>query len=420
MSRKRSVLLNKSSFKSTVRLPGSKSESNRALMIAAYGGFKLRAKGLSTAADTYLLMQNLEQIHFSIESSVPLVVDCENAGTVLRFLTTYLAGLPGNWMLTGSYRMKNRPLATLVEALNALGASVRHTEQQGYPPLMIKGSDLIGGKMRIDMSKSSQFASSLLLAAPHWRNGLEMKLTGSINSMPYLEMTLDMMQYYGAEFSHQGHNIVVYPKPYTDRVFQVSRDWSSASYWYELVALSDNSEILLRDLRIDSMQGDRVLVKLFSSLGVDSHQTAEGIQIAKSRPPQSEMEFDFSDCPDLMPALAASCAGLGVHATFSGLSNLKYKESDRTSVMERELMKLGCVFHAVNEDVYKLIPAESIPKSIPVFDTYGDHRIAMALAPLALKTGYVVINNPDVVVKSYPDFWDELEQIDIFTIADES
>jgi 3-phosphoshikimate 1-carboxyvinyltransferase len=403
-------------FDAEVNLPGSKSESNRALMIAAYGGFHLRSRGLSEAADTVLLDQNLEQIQTCSESSISSVIDCHNAGTVFRFLATYLAGMPGNWMLTGSYRMKVRPIGSLVDALQSLGADIRYSDQEGLPPLIIQGSKLKGGKLSISMSESSQFASSLLMAAPGWENGLELQLKGKLSSMPYLELTMEIMRFFGAHVEFNGKAVKVLPGTYQDHNFSVTRDWSGASYWYELVALGTYAELFLKELRLDSMQGDRVLADMFRYLGVETHQQAGGVRLVRMGKAEKKVEFDFTHCPDLLPAVAATCCGLGVQAVFKGLSNLKYKESDRTAAVEAELGKLGCKLEAVNDDVYKLHAPSAIENFTPVFRTYGDHRMAMALAPLSMKTGSAIIEDPDVVVKSYPGFWTELKSTGAISI----
>ena len=415
MTKHKRLIANHFDFKSTVQLSSSKSESNRALMIKAYGDFDRQIKKLSDADDTILLHENLEMIDNCAKSSIPLVIDCGNAGTAFRFLVTFLASKPGKWMLTGSERMKERPIGELVEALRFLGADIDYVGEHGFPPLRIQGKNIAGGKLSISTSKSSQFASSLLLAAPEWEQGLELELVGEQSSTSYLGMTLAIMQHFKADVSQAGNRIVVKPKAYENVVYTVQPDWSSASYWYQMVALSHCGELLLQQLSTQSLQGDKVLVDIFEKLGVHSHQEPNGVRIFKKENfvPKS-FSFDFTNAPDLLPTVAATCAGLGIEAHFSGLKNLKYKESDRTFAMKKELKKIGVQLEALSDDEYKLIPAKKLPvfskEDAVVFETYADHRLAMSLAPLALKLGAVQINNPDVVSKSYPNFWNVLRK----------
>lgn len=415
MTNHKKLIANHFEFKSTVQLSSSKSESNRALMIKAYGGFERQVKKLSDADDTDLLQKNLEMISNCSKSSIPLVVDCGNAGTAFRFLVTYLANKQGKWMLTGSERMKERPVGDLVEALRTLGADIEYVGEQGFPPLRIQGKTIVGGKLSISTAKSSQFASSLLLAAPYWEKGLDLELVNEQSSTPYLDMTLAIMQHFKADVSQLENRIVVKSKAYEKMGYTVQPDWSSASYWYEIVALSQGGELLLQQLNMQSLQGDKVLVEIFEKLGVHSHQEPDGIRIFKKNNFVLEpFHFDFTDSPDLLPTVAATCAGLGVEAHFTGLKNLKYKESDRTFAMQNELKKIGVLLEAVSDDEYKLIPAKKLPEfskeNAVVFETWGDHRMAMSLAPLALKVGAVNIKDPHVVSKSYPNFWSVLRK----------
>lgn len=415
MTNHKKLIANKFDFKSTVQLSSSKSESNRALMIRAYGGFDRHIKKLSDADDTILLRENLEMINNCAKSSIPLVIDCGNAGTAFRFLVTYLASLPGTWMLTGSDRMKERPVGELVEALKALGAEINYAGEQGFPPLRIQGKNISGGKVSISTSKSSQFASSLLMAAPLWPQDLELELVGEQSSVPYLDMTIAIMQHFKAYVRQKGNHITVKPKAYKNIAFSVQPDWSSASYWYEIVALSNRGELLLQQLDTDTLQGDSVLVEIFEKLGVHTHQEPNGVRIFKMENfVPKPFSFDFKNSPDLLPTVAATCAGLGLEAHFTGLKNLMIKESDRTFAMRNELKKIGVYLEEITKDEYKLIPAKNLPTfskdNAVVFETWSDHRLAMSLAPLALKIGAVQINNADVVSKSYPAFWNVLRK----------
>jgi 3-phosphoshikimate 1-carboxyvinyltransferase len=375
-----------------VVLPASKSESNRALMIAAYGGFAPDVQNLSDSGDTMVLSEALRKAQ-SGES----IIDIADCGTAARFMTTYLACHEGDWLLTGTDRMKQRPMAPLVEALRSLGADIQYVENEGCLPLHIKGKTISGGKVQMDTTRSSQFASSLLLAAPMWPQGLVMDLVGKLSSVPYLQMTLSMMRHFGAECELQGERVVVSPKPYGPRDFAVDPDWSAASYWYEMAAFSEECEIRLHGLaghsilRLDSgtakLQGDAVIVEWMTQLGVGTFFDGNDLILRKIHFEKRPLSFDFYDHPDLYPTLAATCAGLHMEACFTGLDNLHLKESDRVEAMQQELAKLG------EPEIH--------------FCAHGDHRIVMALAPLSMLVGPVAFDHPEVVAKSYPNFWND-------------
>jgi 3-phosphoshikimate 1-carboxyvinyltransferase len=389
-----------------ITLPASKSESNRALMIAAYGGFEPDFQNLSDSHDTKVLMKALNSLPF-IDSrrrtiprwkcsafdevndikGMPQIVDVADCGTAARFLTTYLACHEGNWLLTGTQRMQQRPMAPLVEVLRSLGADIQYVEKEGCLPLHIKGNPLAGGKVAMNMTQSSQFASSLLLAAPMWPNGLEMELFGELNSLPYLEMTLAIMRHFGAEIEQRERIIKVFSKLYQSRLFTISADWSAASYWYEMAALSEECEIRLQGLSLSSLQGDIVIVDWMRQFGVGTFIENDAMVLRKIPYEKRQLHFDFSQHPDLYPTLAGTCAGLGIEATFDGLDNLALKESNRVEAMQTELAKLG---------------------SKPIqFCTHNDHRVAMALAPLSMLVGDISFDYPEVVKKSYPSFWED-------------
>lgn len=375
-----------------VVLPASKSESNRALMIAAYGGFAPDFQNLSDSGDTMVLSEALRKAQ-SGES----LIDIADCGTAARFLTTYLACHEGDWLLTGTDRMKQRPMAPLVEALRALGADIQYVENDGCLPLHIKGKTISGGKVQMDTTRSSQFASSLLLAAPMWPQGLVMDLVGHLSSVPYLQMTLSMMRHFGAECELQGERVVVSPKPYEPKDFAVDSDWSAASYWYEMAAFSEECEIRLHGLaghsilRLDSgtakLQGDAIIAEWMTQLGVGTFVDGNDLILRRTHFEKRPLSFDFFDHPDLYPTLAATCAGLHVEACFTGLDNLHLKESDRVEAMQQELAKLG------EPEIH--------------FCAHGDHRIVMALAPLSMLVGPVAFDHPEVVAKSYPNFWND-------------
>ena len=383
-----------------ITLPTSKSESNRALMIAAYGGFAPDFQNLSDSHDTQVLMNALSSLPF-IDSRRRTIlrgndikgkqqtIDIADCGTAARFLTTYLACHSGDWFLTGTEWMRQRPMAPLVDALRSLGSDIQYVENEGCLPLRIKGKPISGGKISVDMTRSSQFASSLLLAAPMFPQGLEMELLGELNSLPYLDMTINLMCHFLAHVERRGRTVVVKPQPYQPRSFSVEPDWSAASYWYEMAAFSEECEIRLRSLSLSmgrpGLQGDSVIAEWMKPMGVGTFIEGDDIVLRKTPFEKRSLHFDFSNHPDLYPTMAATCAGLHIDALFTGLDNLALKESDRVETMETELAKLA----------YQPIQ----------FCAHDDHRIVMALAPLALLYGPITFDHPEVVEKSYPNYW---------------
>ena len=391
-----------------VTLPASKSESARALMIAAYGGFAPDFQNLSDSNDTLVLADALNSLPFmSFQRGIVRqresikgkrsIIDIADCGTAARFLTTYLACHEGDWLLTGTDRMRQRPMAPLVDALRVLGADIQYVEKEGFLPLRIKGQPLQGGKVSVDMTQSSQFASSLLLAAPMLPQGLELELQGCANSLPYLDMTLGMMCHFSAQAQRQGGKVVVKPKPYEKQPFTIEPDWTAASYWYEMAAFSEECEIRLRSLKVpepvegpkgrSSLQGDAVIAEWMQQLGVGTFVENDSVVLRKIPFEKRPLTFDFSQHPDLYPTMVATCAGLNFDATFTGLDNLAIKESDRVEAMQMELSKLG---------------------EAPIrFSAHNDHRVVMALAPLSMLVGPVSFDHPEVVKKSYPSFWND-------------
>lgn len=378
-----------------ITLPSSKSESNRVLMIAAYGGFEPDFQNLSDSGDTMVLSEALRKAQ-----SGELIIDIADCGTAARFMTTYLACLEGDWLLTGTERMKQRPMAPLVEALRRLDADIQYVEKEGCLPLRIHGEALSGGKTSVDMSQSSQFASSLVLAAPMFPQGLELELLGELNSLPYLDMTLALMRHFSAHAERHGKMVVVKPQPYQQQHFTIEPDWTAASYWYEMAAFSEECGIRLHGLAGPSalrqaqgpsgtlsLQGDAIIAEWMTQLGVGTFIDCDDIVLRKIPIEIQPLHFDFSQHPDLYPTMAATCAGLKLDAVFTGLDNLTLKESDRVEAMQQELAKLG------EPEVH--------------FCAHNDHRIAMALAPLSMLFGPVAFDHPEVVEKSYPHFWDD-------------
>lgn len=391
-----------------IQLPASKSESNRALMIAAYGGFTPDFQNLSDSNDTLVLDKALREIQQN-----KVVINIADCGTAARFLATYLACREGEWVLTGTERMKQRPIAPLVEALRGLGSDIQYVEKECCLPLRIKGKPVLGGKVQIEMHQSSQFASSLLLAAPMWPQGLEMELLGELISLPYLEMTLAMMRHFGAKAERNGRTIYVNPKPYQSRSLTVEADWSAASYWYEMAALTDECEIRLRGLSMPSLQGDAIIMDWMRQLGVGTFVENEAVVLRKIPFVNRTQHFDFSAHPDLFPTMAATCAGLQMEARFSGISNLNVKESDRLRSMENELIKIGVEMNKIDDGSVAIISCSHLPcfdSSHPlIFSAHNDHRVVMSLAPLALRIGSIRFDDMEVVRKSYPHFWSDVK-----------
>lgn len=396
-----------------VKLPGSKSESNRALMMAAYGGFQPRFENLSEANDTKVLQRLLRQV----EKREDFELDCEDAGSAARFLLTFLSCREGEWLLTGTERLCQRPMADLVDALRELGAMLTCLGQEGRLPIRVLGRKLDGGVANVKVDSSSQFASSLLLAAPVWKKGLTLCLEGEAASLPYIDMTLAMMRRLGAEACRKGAVVQVAPRPYCcgGESVAIASDWSSASYWFEAAALSETCDLLLRDLSSDSMQGDKIIVDMMRPLGVVAAEEPCGVRLRKAERVQKELVFDFFQVPDLLPAVMGACAGLSQKARFTGVRNLVLKESDRLSAMAVELAKTGAVSRRVSRDEIILesfeMPNDALDDAMPRFAAHDDHRIAMALAPMALVFRDVEIIGTESVGKSYPDFWKEFEKI---------
>ena len=532
-----------------VELPLSKSESNRALMIMHYYGIEefrnsgIKGAGnsmvpelvegsssslrqaqqlnrgkdlasrclgvsvsLSNSDDTVLLQKHLNAINQYIKDCeqgllsvvcCPLTLDCHNAGTVFRFLMTAVANLYLSdsvtrclgVLLTGSERMKSRPIDSLVEALRNLGVSIEYQGREGYPPILISSTNLANQhvsssnnprdsrnpwmsnvspsntsdprdpwmsntspsntrdprdtwrsnpsdpwRLEISAEQSSQFASSLLLAAPLWKNGLELHLTGNLSSLPYIDMTIAMMRQCGIDVVRNDRDIMVKPGCYNVENIKVEPDWSAAAFWYEIASFSDNAEILLKNLNENSLQADAAAIKMFQCLGVETLPVKEGVLLKKVNSQRSTVSgnssvgcqlkvqsselkvqsstFNFKDCPDLFPAVIAACAGNKVNATFTGLKNLSIKESDRKHAMMKELSKINIAFEDVSDDELKMFCPEELPyfteESPIVFNNYEDHRIAMALSVLSMKIGTVSMENTEVVSKSYPGFFDTL------------
>lgn len=410
------LTLKSDQLKGEVKLSGSKSISNRLLIMRQLSGSISNFSNLSVAQDTTRLAKCLHQIETCSTSRIPLIIDTGNAGTVLRFLTAFLSIIKGKWLLTGEERMKNRPVGGLVDALNQLGADICFTKEESFPPLLIQGSELYGDQINVDASKSSQFVSALMMIAPYFENGLIINLLNKPVSYSYIEMTANLMKLFGVVVQLNENTIAIQAGDYQMTDMGIEPDWSSASYWYEVVALSKDANIFLPGFMKNSVQGDHICAQLFEELGVSTKYESEGIRLQKIKLTSELFSYDFTDHPDLVPAIMATCAAKQIPATFYGVSHLKYKESDRLRSLNNELSKIGAKLEEIS-DGCQLIPAKTgdLGKDI-VFETYADHRIAMCLAPLAIVNKSIDICDPDVVVKSYPEYWSDLKKIGLVDV----
>lgn len=390
------------SWKTSVQLPASKSICNRALILNALSYSPYEIQNLSDCDDTDVMVKalNSNDSHFDVKA----------AGTAMRFLTAILSKVVGEWTITGTERMKNRPIRILVDALNAVGAKIEYLEKEGFPPLRIMGSALQGGEISLDGGVSSQYISALLMIAPLMEKGLTLHLQGKVISKPYIHLTLQLMKQYGVESEWVGSTIKVAPQSYRPLPYTVESDWSAASYWYEMMALSQQAEIELKGLFKESLQGDAAGAKLFAQLGVATDYKAGGVVLRKNGNVCQKLIYDFVNEPDLAQTFVTTCAFMDIPFRFTGLQSLKIKETDRIEALKCELRKLGYVLTDTNGSILEWNGERCEPEAHPVITTYEDHRMAMAFAPASLvrKEG-IEIAHPEVVSKSYPHFWENLE-----------
>jgi 3-phosphoshikimate 1-carboxyvinyltransferase len=394
----------------TVNLPASKSISNRALIIHALSGSDVQLSNISVCDDTNAIVNAL--------NSKQRVIDVGAAGTAMRFLTAYFSIMPGEHVITGSERMKQRPIAPLVDALRYLGADITYVDKEGFPPLLIDGKELHGGHVEVESTISSQFITALLLIGPTLREGLELKLVGSSVSRSYIDLTLCTMREFGANVEWTDVDVItVSPKSYETKKYKIENDWSASSYWYEILALIDDmqSKIELPGLHDASRQGDSMVRYIFSVLGVKTrlipgkYGRDSSAIITRHLRTLPRFDYDFINSPDLAQTVVACAAAVNLPFHFRGLNNLRLKETDRIDALIKELKKLGYVLHVKNEN--ELVwDGEKCEPSMEPIETYNDHRMAMALAPLAIKFPGLAIKNPEVVTKSYPTFWDDMKK----------
>ena len=385
-----------------IKITGSKSETNRLLFLQSlFPNFKIQNK--SNSDDSSVMQAALK--------STSDFIDINHAGTAMRFLTSYFSQLEGREViLTGSERMQQRPIKILVDALRSLGASIEYEKKQGYPPLRIKGKKLVGGKISLPASISSQYISSLIMLGPILKAGIELNLEGTITSMPYINMTLDLLKRLGIKTEFKGHRILVKNISKSKNTIQVvESDWSSASYFFSIAALSDKAKIYLSNYKSNSLQGDSILRIIYKQLGVNSYFKGNNLILEKENiSSPKRIKWDLSNAPDIAQTIAVSCYGLGVACDLEGLHTLKIKETDRLVALDTELSKLGAKISVTNKSLH-LASDQDFQKGITI-STYNDHRMAMAFAPLALKIP-LSVNKAEVVSKSYPSFWEDLNSL---------
>lgn len=412
------VISKNSNLKGEIQLPLSKSISNRVLMIYAAMSWNMDELNITDADDSQLLKKHLAYISKTENTQYdePILIDCKNAGTVLRFLCPFLARKTNEYILTGSQRMLQRPIGPLVETLLDMGADIKFMEDEQYPPLHISPSSFQFNEVTIDATLSSQYVSAILLSLPLIKDKTTVKLQGEISSWPYIKMTLDLMADFGIEYSIKEKKIELqgtYVKP--TEVYEVEPDWSSASYWYQILAMAGKGEILLRGLTKESLQGDAALIDVFSSLGVQSYEQDNGILIKAEGTINYNQNIDFKEIPDIAPAVIASCAALGVIGKFTGLESLNIKESRRMDIIISNLEKLSYDLRDNGYGEYVLINSckpENKERDFSAIsiNTASDHRMVMTFAPFAIIGKSIQIENANSVNKSYPFFWDDMSK----------
>jgi len=393
------------SLKGSIVLPSSKSIANRALIIHALSYSSYPIENLSDSDDTRVMEQvfNSNSNHF----------DIGHAGTAMRFLTAFLSQIVGEWTITGSDRMKQRPIGILVDALTKLGARIEYSENEGFPPLKIYGSHLKGCVLELDGSVSSQYISALLMIAPTIEDGLTLRLKNKTTSRPYIEMTLKLMEQFGIQHVWKGNEIRISEQKYSALPFSIEADWSGASYWYEMAVLAEEVDVELIGLRTQSFQGDAILAQWFEQLGIQTTATEKGARLTKnSRSLPKFLQLNFIENPDVAQTFAVLCVMKQIPFHFTGLETLKIKETNRIAALQDELSKFGAQLTEPAHGELKWDGTFPLGKQkLPEIETYHDHRMAMAFAPACIQSGPVAILDPMVVTKSYPHYWEDLKKV---------
>ena len=388
----------------TIQLPSSKSISNRALIINALGNGTYKPENLSDCDDTMVMIRALDQ-------NLPHdTIDIMAAGTAMRFFTAYLSVTPGSRIITGTQRMQQRPIQLLVDALRELGADIEYVNNEGFPPLRIHGRELKKDHICLPGNVSSQYISALLMIGPSLKNGLKVTLTGDVISKPYINLTIQLMSDFGAQVSWTNdHELQVVPQPYRSIPYYIESDWSAASYWYQMAALSQEATVTLPGLFEKSYQGDSKVADIFRSLGIETIFGDKTVTLKKTSTCVRRLNYDFINQPDLAQTFVVTCALMNIPFRFSGLQSLKIKETDRMAALICEMKKLGYVLQECDGSVLSW-EGERCEPTGEAIDTYEDHRMAMAFAPAALVLPNLCINNPQVVSKSYPHYWEDLQK----------
>lgn len=404
----------KAAIKGIIQLPGSKSISNRVLMIKALSGLSFDIKNISDSDDTKHLLKAFELI----QNNNSPIIDIGHAGTDMRFLTAFLSIQDKSVELTGSERMQQRPIKELVDTLKNLGADISYKDKEGYPPLLIKGKKIVGGKVTINGDVSSQFISALLLVAPYFEKGLELVIEKNIVSKPYINMTIETMKEFGAKVEWHQNIIQVKPIPYTytQTEYLVESDWSAASYFYSLIALSPiNASLTVKGLFQKSLQADSVCADIYKAFNVETEYLTNEIKITKTKlVVEDNFKYDFIDCPDIAQTVACTCLGLKIAFQLSGLQTLKVKETDRILALKNELTKFAGDVEVTLSSISKKTASTSTTDAKYYIATYNDHRMAMSFAPLSLVYDNIIIEDAEVVSKSYLQFWNDLKKVGIF------
>lgn len=395
-------------IKSTVVLPASKSISARLLLLNKLSDGKISFHNLSSSDDAKLMERHLDLIENCDASAVPTMIDAKNSGAVMRFLTAYLSVTPGTWLITGSSRLKERPVGQLVDALQLLGADIQYVENDGYCPVLIHGKKLKGGKVSLDTSQSSQHVTALLLVANELENGIEIDLKSRISSLPFINLTISILQKAGGEVEMDQGMIRVVPTPYKKTCIDIENDWPSTSFWFEIAALSEKAEVKLPGLYQDSLQGESILPELFAWLGIKTEYQEEGILIRKTGRPRASLQVNFRDHIDLALPYIVTSVILQREAEFTGLENLKIKESDRFGDLLQILSSMNASYETDGQSWIRIKPGELSPPGI--IDCQNDHRFVMSVAPLALVFDVIEISNYADVDKSYPGFWNDIRE----------
>lgn len=395
-----------------IRLPASKSISNRLLILQFYYGPELKIRNLSRADDTLLLSSLLDLIRqYQLHGDAGLLrIDARNAGSVMRFLLPLLTVTRGHYLITGNERMQQRPVGALVNALRTTGADIEYLDRSGFPPLLVRGRAISGRWITLDASVSSQFLTALLLLAPKLEEGLTLELTGIPVSWPYVKMTTGILTELGIQVILQENAIRIYNKPNIRAEIEVEPDWSAASFWYCMLSMAEKGNIFFPGLRKSGRQGDQQVAAFFRELGVDTIEEKNGIRIMKMKRMHSNLLADFTGFPDLALPVIISCGAAGMMGSFTGLEQLRIKESDRIEAITIGLMKTGIILREEPQGTWELSGSMKEPFDLNISD-FEDHRVAMTFACLAMKGFTINIEHPEVVNKSYPDFWKDLESV---------